>query len=102
MFDPIGAFDHVRDNFILYVKTAFGTRFPSLEQEREQLLREPGTLCQEPYIEPLAKYKAGKRLGQLDAADVPGLSENARAAFVELARTGLFGLASDKDAILHE
>jgi hypothetical protein len=101
MLDPIGAFEQVRDNFILYVKTAFGTRFPSLEAEREQLLRKAGTLCQDPYVEPLPKYKAGKRLCQLDAADVPGLNDSARAAFIELARTGLFGLSGSNDVDLH-
>ena len=48
MIDPIGAFDTIRDNFILYIKTAFGTRFPSVEAEREALLRQPRIMCQEP------------------------------------------------------
>lgn len=42
MQDPIGAFEKIRDSLILYVKTAFGTQFPEIEQERERLLREAG------------------------------------------------------------
>ena len=77
MNDPIGAFDAIRDNFLLYVKTAFGTQFPSLELEREALLRhttvsEPGVFYQDPWIEPLPRYETDKRLAQLAAADVPG------------------------------
>jgi len=46
MNDPIGAFEKIRDNFILYLKTAFGTQFPGLEREREEMLRRPGILNQ--------------------------------------------------------
>jgi len=53
MNDPIGAFEKIRDNFILYLKTAFGTQFPGLEREREAMLRRPGILNQQPWIEPL-------------------------------------------------
>ena len=35
MRDPIGAFDTIKDNLIRYIKTAFRTKFDSLEQERE-------------------------------------------------------------------
>ena len=45
LLDPIKSFEEIRDNYILYVKTAFGTRFrettgdkPSFEDER------PGSL----------------------------------------------------------
>ena len=61
MQDPIGAFEKIRDSLILYVKTAFGTQFPEIEQERERLLREAGAFYQEPWIEPLPRYlKSGK------------------------------------------
>ena len=57
MVDPVDAFEKIRDNFILYVKTAFGTRFPTLEAKREQLLRQLRVLNQEPWLEPLAKLR---------------------------------------------
>ena len=34
MNDPIGAYNKVKENFIRYVKTAFATRFATLESER--------------------------------------------------------------------
>ena len=39
MKDPLGAFDQVRENAMLYIQTAFGTQFPGLERERERMLR---------------------------------------------------------------
>lgn len=91
MKDPIGVFDQIRDNFILYVKTAFGTRFPSIEKEREELLRRPGVLCQEPWVEPLPKYKpSGKKVGQLTGEDVPGFDVEGLEMFKNLVDCGLF------------
>jgi hypothetical protein len=55
MIDPIGAHGSVADRVISYVRTAFGTQFPSLEQERAALLREPGVLAQEPWIERMSR-----------------------------------------------
>ena len=90
--DFISAFDKVRDSYVDYVKTAFGTQYPGLEAEREKLLREPGTICQEPWIEPIPRYQAsGKKIGDLTAADLPGMTPDEILAFQELARCGLIG-----------
>lgn len=92
MIDPIGAFDKVRDSYVLYVKTAFGTQFPGLERERETLLRQPAIVCQEPWIEPLPRYQpSGKTIASLDRNDLPGLSDSEIADFKALALCGLFG-----------
>jgi len=92
MKDPIGAFDSIRDNFILYLKTAFGTRFPSIEAEREELLRQPRVLCQEPWIEPLPIFQDSKKTVQnLTKEDIPGLSDQEIADFKSLVSCGLFG-----------
>lgn len=91
MIDPIGAFEDIRENFILYVKTAFGTRFPSLEVERENLLRQRGVLNQEPWIEPLPKYESsGKTIETLDSSNLPGLSDQEITLFKALVHCGLF------------
>lgn len=91
MRDPVGAFDKVRESLILYVKTAFGTQFEGLERERERLLRRPGLICQEPWIEPLPQYESsGKRIADLEASDLPGLSPQAIGHFKDLASSGLF------------
>ena len=92
MKDPIGAFNNIRDNFILYVKTAFGTRYPCLEEERDNLLRRPGVLCQEPWIEPLPTYRtSGKFLEELSNEDLPGFSEEELCDFKALISSGLIG-----------
>lgn len=92
MIDPIGAHARVTESVISYIRTAFGTRFPSLEAERERLLRVPGALCQHPWIEPLPRYESsGKAINQLGPNDLPGLSAAAAADFRDLAARGLMG-----------
>ena len=89
MDDPVGSFNQIRDNFILYLKTAFGTRFPSIDAEREEMLRCPGLFHQPPWIEPLPRYKTVKPIEKLDQTDLPGFSEAELFDFVELASCGL-------------
>lgn len=91
MNDPIGAFEKIRDNFILYLKTAFGTQFPGLEREREAMLRQPGMLNQEPWIEPLPRYQTDRALLSMNPADLPGMAPGAVDRFKALARCGLVG-----------
>ena len=54
LIDPIYAYKEIKDNFILYVKTAFGTRYKSIEEEREELLRTDQVAAREPWIEPVS------------------------------------------------
>ncbi len=90
--DVIAAFDKVKESYINYVKTAFGTQYPGLEAERERMLRQPGAICQEPWIEPLARYRlSGKSIWDLVGKDVPGLDAQAVAGFKDLASRGLVG-----------
>src|ERR1700726_646291 len=90
--DPISSFESVRDQFLLYIKTAFGTRFPALEEERERLLRLPGVFCQPPWIEPVPRYcSTGKTIRDLKEADLPGLSAEECEDFKALAIAGLIG-----------
>ncbi|MGO9571939.1 MAG: DEAD/DEAH box helicase [Desulfomonilaceae bacterium] len=91
MNDPIGAFDKIRDNFILYLKTAFGTQFPGLEREREGMLRRPGILNQEPWIEPLPRFQTDRPLVDLGPEDLPAMTPEALDRFKDLARCGLVG-----------
>lgn len=91
MNNPIGAFEKIRDNFLLYIKTAFGTQFPSVEQEREALLRQPGVFCQEPWIEPLPRYRTAKKIDAYRAGEIPGLDEEALWDFKGLVSSGLVG-----------
>ena len=90
--DVIRAFDKVRDSYIDYVKTAFGTQYPGLEAERERLLRRPGAICQEPWIEPIPRYRtSGKRIRDLTANELPGFSQAEIEAFQGLVSCGLAG-----------
>ena len=98
MDDPIGAFERLRDNFIRYVQTAFRSRFPSFEREREALLRQEGVFCQQPWIEPLPRYTRFKPVSQICLADLSisgsppdGFDEGALEAFKSLAECGLVG-----------
>ena len=76
MIDPVGAYERVSGSVTAYIRTAFGTRFPSLETEREGMLRQPGALSQEPWIEPLPRYEtSGKTISDVEAADLPGLPD---------------------------
>ncbi len=99
MRDPIGAFEKIRDNLILYIKTAFGTRVPEIEQERERLLRKAGAFYQEPWIEPRPRYlKSGKSIDNVQLADVPKLNEAALQDFKSLAA----GLVGDYELYSHQ
>lgn len=91
MIDPIGSFQEVRENLLLYIRTAFATQFPAVEGERARLLRTPGTLYREPWIEPLSKYVEVKSIRALERADAPGLSSQDLQDLKDLAVCGLVG-----------
>jgi DEAD/DEAH box helicase domain-containing protein len=92
VIDPIGASDDVAESVVSYIQTAFGTQFPSLEEERTRLLRMPGNLSQEPWIEPLPRYESSwKAIGDLGASEVPGLPATSVEDFKQLAACGLAG-----------
>jgi ATP-dependent helicase YprA (DUF1998 family) len=76
---------------LLYIKTAFATKFSSVEDERETLLDRPGVFRQEPWIEPLARYHKVKTITELSQADVPGLKSEVITDFIDLASCGLVG-----------
>lgn len=93
MRDPLGAYETIRDDFLLYLKTAFSSRYPTFEEERAYLFKEPGALCQEPWIEPILNYvSSGKCIGDLSLVDVPNLKTEASVIdFKKLAKCGLVG-----------
>lgn len=103
LLDPIKSFEEIRDNYILYVKTAFGTRFretnsdkPSFEDEREALLLKDQVLCREPWIEPIPAYEKqtdengqGMTIRDIPAADFIGMSEESVELYKEFIHRGL-------------
>lgn len=93
--DPIGSWEQLTGHLKRYIQSAFGTDSPSFEAEREVLLKTAGVLFQEPYLELLPSYATGKKLDNLDAADLPGLDEAARRGFIALAGAGLMPAGAD-------
>lgn len=96
LINPIYAYKEIKDNFILYVKTAFGTRYESLENEREELLRTDQVASREPWIEPLPVYSnvdlgngEKLRISTLRSEDLPSMNEEASAIFKEFICKGL-------------
>ncbi|WP_223620594.1 DEAD/DEAH box helicase [Lysobacter sp. ESA13C] len=94
MFDPIGGFLRVREFYITYLETAFRIRDDGVSRERRALLESPGTLCTNPLLEPMPRYKSVP----WELRDLPALSEGplshfpkeVRQTFCRLAAAGLF------------
>jgi Lhr-like helicase len=96
MIDPIGSFDEVKHNLILYIKTAFATRFQSIEEERENLLMGENVMCRDPWLEPLPRYlSSGKKVADIKATDLPTLKPHELERFKSLATCGLFSNTRD-------
>lgn len=93
MKDPIGSFEIIKENFIRYVKTAFGTKFEGVEKERYDLLNYDKVLYRKPWIEPLPDYiSSGKKVNDLTLEDLGNaLNETEARTFKGLVNTGLVG-----------
>ncbi len=91
MRDPIKAHEDLKSSVLRYISTAFGARSGSFEEERKNLLMRDGGLFREQYIEPIASYQSGARLGDIEAGSLRGLSEAGAAAFKGLCLAGLIG-----------
>lgn len=96
LINPIYAYKEIKDNFILYIKTAFGTRYESIEKEREELLRTDQVASREPWIEPLPAYENVEmenneklRISTLRPSDLPGMNAEAQQLFKEFINKGL-------------
>lgn len=90
MKDPIGSFDEIKENFIRYLKTAFKTKFDSLESEREELVNKDKVLYREPWIEILPEYlSSDKNIFELTSDDLPGMIDYDIRLFKGLISEGL-------------
>lgn len=107
MLDPIGNFQRIRELYLSYLDTAFRINDPDVAARRRSLLCTPGTLCTEPLIEPIPRYRAaGMRVEDLidhrdSAALLPGLDREARTAFAKLVMAGLLRSKYDPESSLH-
>ena len=90
MDNPIQAYEDIKDGIRRYIKSAFKTNSPTFEAERDALLRRPGVLFQDAYIEPMPAYAGGKPLAGLDGTDLPTLDEASIKAYKAVVGAGLF------------
>lgn len=92
MRNPIQSFDTIKNNYIRYIETAFGTRFEKLEEERRDLLNTDKVLYREPWIEPLFDYQSSeKKIDDLSAGDVArNMTPEQLDIFKGLVKCGLF------------
>ncbi|MDA8682454.1 DEAD/DEAH box helicase [Porticoccaceae bacterium] len=98
--DPIGAWEDLKEHLKRYVKSAFGTNSKLFEEERQRLLDTPGVFFQEPYLEVLPAYVAGKKLKELDTQNLPLMSQEAIDAFCKVAGATL--IPSDVSLYKHQ
>ena len=90
MKNPIQVFDKIKDSFILYVKTAFSTRYPVFEQERETLLNQDKIFARSPWVEPLPIYKPSDyKISEIDS--IANLNDEELKVFKDIASKGLVG-----------
>lgn len=95
MIDPIGGFERLRNFFLTYLDTAYRIRDEDLAETRRVLLKDPGTLAAEPYLEPVPRYlscdyQVEKLLEEWADNPIGHLPPASRAAFVEIVLSGLF------------
>lgn len=90
MNNPIQLFEKIRDNFILYLETAFGTRYADFEAERNELMKRDKVFARAPWVEPLPNYKPSDFT--IDSIpEIPDLDDVELSVFKDLVKAGLFG-----------
>lgn len=57
MTDPLTIFENLRDYYVRYYETPFAVRDEAVERERRELLLDPGAIAQEPWLEPVPRYR---------------------------------------------
>ncbi|MEZ4906253.1 MAG: hypothetical protein R2771_01060 [Saprospiraceae bacterium] len=82
MKNPIQVYEKIKENFILYVETAFSTRYKGLEERRKKLLNADKVFSRAPWIEPLPTYKLSEYKIQ-DIPKLPNLSKEELEIFKE-------------------
>jgi DEAD/DEAH box helicase domain-containing protein len=91
MIDPVGVSQALRDDFILYLCTAFPTRYKLLDEHRRRILEETTAFHREPWIEQVPRYLGVKAVAELSSADLPGFDEKDAALFKDFVLSGLIG-----------
>lgn len=90
MNNPIQVFEKIRDNFILYLETAFGTRYTDFEAERNALMKRDKVFARAPWVEPLPTYKPSEfTIDSIPA--IPNVKAQELEIFKRIVGAGLFG-----------
>lgn len=99
MFDPIGGFDRMIDQFLAYLDTAYRIGDPKVAAMRRELLSSPAQLSLAPIFEAVPRYETTdqglEELIQDSGKRLPRFNQVQRTAFVELALSGLFDRDTD-------
>ncbi len=90
MKNPIQVYEKIKENFILYVETAFSTRYKGLEEQRKKLLNSDKVFSRAPWVEPLPTYKPSKYKIQ-EIPELPNLSNEELEIFKNITKAGLIG-----------
>lgn len=94
MYDPVGGFLRIRDQYLAYLETAFRIADPRVSAERRDLLERAGQLCTEPLLEPIPKYVSEawdiRELPDHATELLPGFDDRSVRLFTELISRGLF------------
>ena len=90
MNNPIQVFEKIRDNFILYLETAFGTRYDDFETERNELMKRDKVFARAPWVEPLPTYKPSDYTIE-GITNIPNLCDADLAIFKRIVSAGLLG-----------
>lgn len=102
MLDPVRNFERIRDFYLTYLDTAFRIGHDDIARRRRDLLRAPGTLCTDPFLEPIPSYALSgytvdglARVGELGDRILRDFTAEERWAFVRLATSGLLDAKPD-------
>jgi hypothetical protein len=94
MYDPLGGFYRIREQYLTYLETAFRIANPAVSAERRELLLTPGQMCTEPLVEPLTRYRAVdwslRDLATVSPSPLPDIADDALQAIADLVSSGLF------------
>lgn len=88
MKNPIQVYEKIKDDFILYVKTAFRTRYEDFEDKREKLMYRDKIFSRAPWVEPLPAYQLSEFTVD-EIPEVPNLTKVELSIFKNIAKAGL-------------
>ena len=95
MIDPIGIHQQLRDYFISYIETVYRIKRDDLSIQRRELLKQPGNLMADLFVEPILRYQSAdlsfeEMIDDISASPLSDFSKEERVAAIEMILSGLF------------